>query len=266
LQSAFFNVFVIALAVVLRVESEYRRTQSVIKGHKEVYQFVSRAEPVLRGSAGNHFARFGKVEFHHSALHNDYAYRKNGKLYSERHALFNVRGYRFYRRLKILFLKPHFLVFYKRIGKARRKTQQLRKHRGERRARGSHSERRQKQNVKPDVQRGGNYQKYERSNRIAVCAQHAANEVITHLGYDSDKYYKAIIVRRGIYFGVCGRNVYHFQKPRKSYYGNGGQQRGNYQHKVQLRRKRTPCAARVGPSHASGGYYRKPRRTAEREL
>ena len=118
MQHAFADVFAIAFPVILGVETEYCRAEPVIKRNQEIEQFAACAEAVLRGCSVDHYSVGFDVEFHYYALHDDNAYRENGKLQSERQPLFKVSPQRFEPRFEILFFQSERFVFYHGIRKA----------------------------------------------------------------------------------------------------------------------------------------------------
>ena len=88
---ALFNAVKAVFAVVLRIETEDCRAETVVESKQKIYHLVCRAETVLGRRSGNHNTVFIKVKLDNGTLHDEYSHGKYRELESERQSVFDMR-------------------------------------------------------------------------------------------------------------------------------------------------------------------------------
>ena len=159
-----------------------------------------------------------------------------------------------------------FFVFCKGIDHAGDEADELSKHCCDCRSCGTHFKRNEKQEIKTNIESGGNHKKYKRRHRVADRAKNAAYKIITHLRCDTYENYQAVCICGVIDFPVCRCHVNYAEHPRKKCDRKNCEQDGNRKREIYLCRKRTTRSLGVSASDASGCDYTESGSASESEL
>ena len=255
-----------ARAQILRVEADDRGAERIHRAHQEVVELVGRAEAVLRGVSGRHDAVRPDVEADERALHHDDADRQHRKLKSHRQSLTQVLRIHGELRAKILSGEVELRIFAEGVDQAQERAHRLRQHGGSRRADDPEPERKDEQQVEPDVQHGGKQQEDERRGRIAQTAQNGADQIVVELREDPEENDQRILICRPPDAGVCLGQADEPEQGLERQHGDTGQRERQDTAENELRRKGSADSGLIAAPRRDGRDDRKSGGAADREL